>query len=381
MKADEITGRYRKKMLDNMIKSGVIAFVAVILLLLSFNVIVAAMRASGFAIPELAINEKTVWAYLIAGLVIGDVLFVSCFYRYHKKDLNYLERITSAMIDISDGDLSCEIEVVGDDELSVLAARINEMGKDIKEVMAKEREAEHSKNELVTNVAHDLRTPLTSIRGYLEILKKNPNLSEEDRIKYTQIAYDKTIRLHDLIEELFGFTKMSYGKVSAKPAKLDLFALLEQLCDEFYPIFEKEEIEFTFESDTEAIPMMGDGMLLARLFANLLNNAVKYGKDGKMIRLEVSYREPLIVVKVINYGEVIPPETLEKLFDKFFRVENSRSTQTGGTGLGLAIAKNIVELHGGQIGVTSDLNGTCFCVRLRSDHDFDKEEFVGVDDV
>lgn len=376
-----IAGRYLYKLRMNILKSGMTAFFAVILLLLVIYFVLNTMKAGGFDVTDLMLSDRNAWAYVVLSVVVSLVTFVLMFYGRQKKDVEYLEKIASTMHNIAGGDLDTKVEVVGDDELSMIAEELNVMADDIQDLMTRERESERSKNELVTNVAHDLRTPLTSIRGYLELLQKNPNLSQEDRVKYTQIAFDKTKRLQDLIEELFGFTKMSYGKLSAKPTELDLMKLLEQLVDEFYPIFDNNEIEFEFEQNTDSIMMKGDGMLLARLFANLLNNAVKYGKDGKMIRMIVEYEEPLITIDVVNFGEVIPEDKLAKLFDKFYRVENSRSTQTGGTGLGLAIAKNIVELHGGQISVSSDLDGTVFRVKLRSDHDFEKEEFLGVEDV
>ena len=248
-------------------------------------------------------------------------------------------------------------------------------------VMDREREAERSKNELITNVAHDLRTPLTSIRGYLQLLKSNQDLDPETRNNYIRIAYEKTIRLQDLIEDLFGFTKLSYGKLSAHPEPLDLVKLLEQVADEFYPSFESAGLAFEFRSSVRSIEMVGDGQLLARLFANLINNAIKYGKDGKRVHLLIDYEAPLVTVRVINYGQVIPADKQEKIFEKFYRLEQSRNSSTGGTGLGLAIAKNIVDLHGGMISVSSDLNGTVFQVQLRTDHDFEKEEFIGVDDL
>lgn len=146
--------------------------------------------------------------------------------------------------------------------------------------------------------------------------------------------------------------------------RLDLQKLLEQLLDEAWPSFEKNGLEAQFSCREQGIPMEGDGNLLARLFENLLNNAVKYGKDGKIIRVEAKIVHDHALVQVINYGYVIPKEDLEKLFQKFYRVEQSRSQNTGGTGLGLAIVHQIAILHGGDVQVKSDLDGTVFSVWL-----------------
>lgn len=381
MKRDLIAGKYRTKLMWNMLRSGIIAYAVLILLFVFLYGVVTGMSMQGYDVRFFELSTENMYVYLVLFLLFGILIYTAVFACFQKKDVRYLAELAEAMDEISHGNLKQEIRVVGDDELAFMAEELNAMAEDIQNLMDRERESERSKNELVTNVAHDLRTPLTSIRGYLELLNRNPDLEREQRIKYTGIAFDKTKRLQDLIEELFGFTKMSYGKISVKPAKLDLVKLLEQLGDEFYPLFESAKLEYEFESTHRSVMLLGDGMLLARLFANLLNNAVKYGRDGKLIRVTAAYEAPLVTVRVINYGEVIPEDKLERLFEKFYRIENSRSGTTGGTGLGLAISKNIVELHGGQIAVRSSLEGTVFEVRLRTDHDFEKEDFIGVDDI
>ena len=145
---------------------------------------------------------------------------------------------------------------------------------------------------------------------------------------------------------------------------MDLRQLLEQLLDEHTLNFENHGLRTEFSCKQETIPIVGDGNLLARLFDNLLNNAMKYGKDGKCIRVELEQKGNYAIVRVINYGYVIPEKDLDKIFHKFYRVEQSRSLNTGGSGLGLAIAEQIVQIHKGTIGVQSDLKGTIFEVKL-----------------
>lgn len=160
-----------------------------------------------------------------------------------------------------------------------------------------------------------------------------------------------------------------------KVSKVDIVKLLSQLLEEFYPNFMDKNLAYELQSDVPAKTISADGNLLARLFDNLINNAIKYGAEGKKILVKIQSGESIVTVSVTNYGYVIPKDELPLLFEKFYRVEQSRSTNTGGTGLGLAIAKNIVDMHGGTIGVTSDLNGTVFTVRLQVDFDINKEHF------
>ena len=309
--------------------------------------------------------------YVLGGIATFSVTFL----LLQRKSMNYITRLSSAIQNISEGDLNTVVEVIGDDEISAMAANLNKMVADIRQLMDKEREAERTKNELITNVAHDLRTPLTSIIGYLELLSGPASLTPEMKKKYLDITYTKAKRLEKLIEDLFGFTKLNYGKVSMKVSKVDIVKLLSQLLEEFYPNFMDKNLAYELQSDVPAKTISADGNLLARLFDNLINNAIKYGAEGKKILVKIQSGESIVTVSVTNYGYVIPKDELPLLFEKFYRVEQSRSTNTGGTGLGLAIAKNIVDMHGGTIGVTSDLNGTVFTVRLQVDFDINKEHF------
>jgi len=316
-------------------------------------------------------DSVIVLLYVLAGIGTFSVSFL----MLQRNSMNYITKISTAIRNISEGDLNTMVEVAGDDEFSAMAANLNKMMEDIRELMDKERESERTKNELITNVAHDLRTPLTSIIGYLELLSGPASLTPEMEKKYLQITYTKAKRLEKLIEDLFGFTKLNYGKVSMKVSKVDIVKLLSQLLEEFYPNFMDKNLAYELQSNVPAKIITADGNLLARLFDNLINNAIKYGAEGKKIEVKIHAAETIVTVSVTNYGYVIPKEELPILFEKFYRVEQSRSTNTGGTGLGLAIARNIVDMHGGTIGATSDLNGTVFTVRLQVDFDINKENF------
>lgn len=310
-------------------------------------------------------------------LLMGILVFVLCFYYLIHDYMKYIRIIANGIKDIAQGNFDTEIPVRSLDEFGEMASYLNQMQENIKGIMERERVAEHTKNDLISSVAHDLRTPLTSIIGYLGWVREQPDLDERTRQKYLDIAYRKAQHLEQLTNELFGFVKLEHREMSMHVGILDIRQLLEQLLDECYPSFEKYGLENEFICQEERIMMEGDGNLLARLFENLLNNAVKYGKDGKLIRVELEKKIESAVIKVINYGYVIPEQEIGKLFRKFYRIEHSRSQDTGGTGLGLAIVEQIVQLHHGTISVKSDLQGTVFEVILPLT--FIQEESVSTD--
>ncbi|WP_181995543.1 HAMP domain-containing sensor histidine kinase [Clostridium sp. AM58-1XD] len=330
-------------------------------------------RGNTNALLLMIANSDTiiVLIYVLAGIVIFSCTFMAL----QEKTISYICRISEAIENVSDGDLNTTVEVIGDDELSGMAENLNKMVAEIRDLMDKERESERTKNELITNVAHDLRTPLTSMIGYLELLSGKVALPEEMQRKYIDIAYTKAKRLEKLIEDLFGFTKLNCGKISMKVAKLDIVKLLSQLLEEFYPSFAAKNLSYELQSNVPAKIIAADGNLLARLFDNLINNAIKYGADGKRVIVKIHAEEETVTISVVNYGYVIPKDELPLIFNKFYRVEHSRSVSTGGTGLGLAIVKNIVDMHGGSISVESDTDGTVFTICLRVHFDINKENF------
>lgn len=375
MKNSDMSKRFRARMVTNVIYSAIITCLIEVFLITNVSMIVDYLRETRYEdLFILQLTEMNTLMTLIYVLV-GMAIFSFVFFMLQEKSLRYIAKISSAIQNISEGDLNTTVEVLGDDEFTAMAVNLNKMAGDIRRLMDKEREAEQTKNELITNVAHDLRTPLTSVLGYLELLSGDVQLSSDMQKKYIDIAYAKSKRLEKLIEDLFGFTKMSCGKLSMHVAKVDVVKLMGQLLEEFYPSFADKNLSYELQSNVPAKVIIADGNLLARLFDNLINNAIKYGADGKRVLVRIFAEESIVTISVTNYGYIIPPDELSLIFNKFYRVEQSRSTNTGGTGLGLAIARNIVDMHGGTIQVTSDLNGTIFTVKLKVDFDANKENF------
>lgn len=309
---------------------------------------------------------------------ISFIVFVEIFFKLIDFTIEYIRKLRRSIQQVTSGNYGVQCEVEYDDELGSLAANINVLSKTL---LAKEKEseklkekeraaldiernAERQKNELITNVAHDLRTPLTTIVGYLELIKDDTALSKEDVHKYSGIAYEKSIRLQEMMDDLFEFTKLDNADIKLNKSMINLSGLIMQMTDEFYPSFKDCNITPIVDLPEENIYVQGDGQLLARVFDNLISNALKYGYHNTDLKIEVSGDEKYAIVKVINHGDTIASEDIPLLFNKFYRTDSSRNSKTGGTGLGLAITKNIVDLHHGDISVTSDDQITTFIVKF-----------------
>ena len=223
--------------------------------------------------------------------------------------------------------------------------------------------AESKKNDLVMYLAHDLKTPLTSIIGYLSLLYEAPELSAEQRAKYIGITLDKAYRLEELINEFFEITRFNLESITLENNRTDIGMMLSQITDEFYPMFKEKNIEYTIDIK-EKIVVYADRDKIARVFDNLLKNAVNYSYENSVIQIGARIIEDKLVIKFRNQCDEIPKEKLQRLFDKFFRLDSSRATSTGGSGLGLAIAKQITELHGGSLKAKSTQQYTDFTVTI-----------------
>lgn len=315
---------------------------------------------------EAVMGHRPMGGFIIFVLIlIGLVLFVVYFLLLTRNFTIYLDEIVVGINKMATGDLTTRIHIDDEDEFAFIGNRLNAMADDIRYLMESERKSEKIKNDLITNVAHDLRTPLTSVIGYLDLVLRDENLEAQLRQKYIGVAYDKAIRLEKLIEDLFNFTKYNSEEVVLKLVPLDVVKLMEQMVEEFYPAFQDANLYCEFQPCKEPAIVMADGDFLARAFSNLISNAIKYGRDGKNIRIHVHQNEAEVLISITNYGEVISEENLLHVFDRFYRVESSRNAETGGTGLGLAIAKKVVLMHGGTIKVTSSMDGTVFRIVLK----------------
>ena len=225
------------------------------------------------------------------------------------------------------------------------------------------REAEQRKNDLVVYLAHDLKTPLTSVIGYLTLLRDEPQISPQLRARYTGVALEKAERLEELVNEFFDITRFSLTHLELEVRDTDLKRMLEQMCSEFEPVLREHQLtcELALEEGLRAVC---DPDKLARVFDNLLNNACHYAYPGSTLYVEGRREAGKAVLTFRNAGPHIPPEKLERMFERFFRLDAARGTRTGNAGLGLAIAREIVEAHGGTITARSEGEQVEFTVTL-----------------
>lgn len=310
------------------------------------------------------LSRDTLVSFMLVTVIATICFFIIYFLLFIKRIVKDMTYISDRIIDIADGKSDEKIIIERQDEIGEIAGRINEMTEQINQLITSERDALQSNKDLIACVAHDLRTPITSVKGYLDLALDTKHYDLEQRQKYVRIAQTKANRLEYLIHDLFNYTKLTSGEITLHRSKIDLVQIVEQMVEEFYPLFQEEELECTTKYNISYLEMNMDGELIARAVQNLLSNAIKYGKDGKHVYVELECLEQEVQIRVTNYGLVIPEESIKHLFDEFYRVERSRNVKTGGTGLGLNIAQEIVHLHGGRIQVTSGASGTCFTIAL-----------------
>lgn len=368
----------RWKMMIMFAASGAFAVVGVLVLLMVAQP-VSRVPVIGDIVVSLGRSGYAILMIFAAGLV----LFIAFFVLMSAGTLRYMSRISQAVNQIAAGNLDTYIPVKGSDELGRLANNINQMAIKLKKSIEEEREAERTKNDLITSVSHDLRTPLTSVLGYLELVDGDKYEDEVKMRQYVSIAHDKARNLKRLIDDLFEFTRVNYGGLALRPEKVNLGRLLEQLAEEFVPILEQAGMEYRLTLPKDKVNVQADPSLLVRVFENLMSNAVRYGSDGHFIDIELSSadggesagvaaggaRNGWAVARIANYGAPIPESQLGRIFERFVRVEGSRSRDTGGAGLGLAIAKSIVEMHGGSVRAYNEEARTVFEVRIRLEGD------------
>ncbi|MCY6485771.1 HAMP domain-containing sensor histidine kinase [Clostridium aestuarii] len=285
----------------------------------------------------------------VLAVILATAVFIGIFLLLTKRKTDYIHQITDGVIRISQGNLDYRIDEKGKDELTQLSANINYMAKELKQKIQKERQADKTKNELITNVSHDLRTPLTSVIGYLGLIKENKYKNEQQLNEYVEIAFNKSEKLKILIEDLFEYTKVANHILKLHKQEVVLNELLSQLIEEFVPIFEESGLQIEKEISKEKIVVNLDTDKTVRVFENLIMNAIKYSFKPSKIKVCVYKDNNNAVVSIHNKGRNITKEHLPYLFERFYKADKSRTSQNEGSGLGLAIAKNIVEMHNGEI--------------------------------
>ncbi|MBS4200741.1 HAMP domain-containing histidine kinase [Bacillus sp. FJAT-49732] len=296
-------------------------------------------------------------------LIIFVPLAILFFFLLTKSYATYFNKISTGIHHLANGDFNKRVHISTNDEFRAIAEDINKAAQELKESLQRENLAVSSKEQLIVNLAHDLRTPLTSVLGYLELLMKDQHITEDQMKHFLTIAHTKSLRLEKLIDELFEISRLNYGMLKMEKDPINIGELLIQLNEEFYPSLEKYSLVARVEM-VQNLLILGDGEMLARVFENLLSNAIRYGSEGKYIDIKGYLDGNMVVVDVVNYGSYIPEEDLAHIFDVFYTGDRSRSLNHNSTGLGLFIAKNIIEQHQGSITAHSDPIQTKFQVCL-----------------
>lgn len=288
-------------------------------------------------------------------LMILIIIFI-----YWRQTAGYIEDIAKASSMLVQPD---DEPIKLSEDLREIEDSMNRIKRTARKNEREAREAEQRKNDLVVNLAHDIRTPLSSVIGYLSLLDEAPDMPEVQRAKYTGITLEKAYRLEQLINEFFEITRFNLSNIVLNKGKINLSFMLEQMADEFYPLLAPQNKRAVVDSPKDLI-LWADADKLSRVFNNILKNAIAYSYDDSAINITAMVQENNVVIKFTNHGDPIPQQKLETIFERFFRLDTSRSSQTGGSGLGLAIAKEIVDAHGGTISAQSNESETVFTVVL-----------------
>lgn len=302
--------------------------------------------------------ERGYFIFIIFGITL--IIVLSILYKLLNKIFSYVFAVSESADKLFDKN----VEYINlPPEMVEVEKKLNHFKTEAIKNERLARENEQKKDELIVYLAHDIKTPLTSMIGYLSLLSEIKDMPQEQRNRYIDIALDKSYRLEDLINELFDVARFNSEKIVLEKEEINLNLMLEQIADDFYPTLKEMKKKINFTSDEKTI-LYADPDKLSRVFNNLIKNAVNYSKENTDIDISILNKENQVTVKITNKGKQIPKEKLDKIFEKFYRLDSSRTSKTGGSGLGLAIAKEIVELHGGRIYAESDMKETTFSVIL-----------------
>ncbi|WP_088225058.1 HAMP domain-containing sensor histidine kinase [Desulfosporosinus sp. FKB] len=275
---------------------------------------------------------------------------------------NYFDEVSAGMDKLV---AKFDAEITLSPELDFMENKLNQ----VKTILEKQKkaalDAEQRKNDLVVYLAHDIKTPLTSVIGYLSLLDEAPDMPPEQKTKYVGITLEKAYRLEQLINEFFEITRFNLQTIVLNKEKIKLQFMLQQMADEFYPMLTPQGKRVSVNVPDE-LTLLGDADKLARVFNNILKNAIAYSYENNVIDISVKQQDKTIVITFTNQGKPIPQAKLETIFEKFYRLDSARSSNTGGAGLGLAIAQEIVTAHDGTISVESNTENTTFTVTLPS---------------
>ena len=330
----------------NLLIAVIISIIVYFILALFFeNTLSELVARLNYDLYSWIVYNRDVVVYIYIGIVLAVII-----YRFISKYVDGMNEVYKSL----------DLILKEDNETIKLPSEVNEFSDKLNDIKydyilskKKAKEAEDKKNDLIMYMAHDLKTPLTSIIGYLTLLTDEKEIPRNLQEKYMKIALDKALRVEELTNEFFDITRYNLSSMPINKQNINLSYLLEQLVDECFPMLEEKHLKCDLEAE-EKVMYLGDGDKLARAFGNLLKNAISYSFENTTIYIKLEENDNEIFISFKNEGEKIPKYKLDKIFEKFYRGDDSRTSVTGGAGLGLAIAKEIIELHDGTIIVKND---------------------------
>ncbi|MGN7312275.1 sensor histidine kinase [Alkalicoccobacillus gibsonii] len=308
----------------------------------------------GTILLVLAPSDTSAILFIICTLFIGIPTLTIFLLR-----LGYLNQVIKQTEQLTNGTLRAPLEIKGHSFITTHAKHVNQLREGISYSMNEQAKSERMKTELITNVSHDLRTPLTSIITYTDLLK-NPDLPAEERQSYVDVLARKSERLKVLIDDLFDVSKMASGQIELKKANIELKQLIQQAIVEHQEAFDQEQLDLRLTMPENDLFVYVDGQKCWRMLDNLLLNVSKYSQPGTRVYLTVTDHEEQVDIVIKNISRYELSENPEELFERFKRADEARHTE--GSGLGLAIAQSIAELHGGQLKL--EIDGDLFKVTI-----------------
>ncbi|MCO7137030.1 HAMP domain-containing histidine kinase [[Clostridium] leptum] len=353
--------KFRMKLLGRM---GIVILIVSLSFLLAVPLLIDGIFEDSFANFLVGIDHNLYYFALshkgtiLTGifLIVLLVSLVIVVARFTK----YIEQISGAVdhVFVENPD-----PIVLPSELRPMETKLNTIKNTLRQRQFEAKESERRKDDLVVYLAHDIKTPLTSIIGYLSLLEEQKDMPADQREKYVKVVKEKAYRLEGLVNELFDVTRFNAQHIELTTRKVNLNRMVRQLMEEFYPLLREHHLGCKLDIP-EVNPVVADPDQLARVFDNLLRNAVHYSEPTSDIVVSMGQDAKYTYIQFSNYGTTIPADKLDRIFEKFYRLDESRSSENGGAGLGLAIAKRIVEQHGGTITAQSKDLWTTFCVIL-----------------
>ncbi|MFZ7104110.1 MAG: vancomycin resistance histidine kinase VanS [Peptococcaceae bacterium] len=312
--------------------------------------------SDALTIYQLVIRNNMSMILFVVNLIFLVILFLFSISWFSK----YFDEISAGMDKLAE---EADAEITLAPELDFMENKLNQIKNNLEKQKKAALDAEQRKNDLVVYLAHDIKTPLTSVIGYLSLLDEAPDMPPEQKAKYVGITLEKAYRLEQLINEFFEITRFNLQRIVLNKEKINLLFMLQQMADEFYPMLTPQGKQVAVNVP-DGLTLWGDADKLARVFNNVLKNAITYSYEDSVIDISAGQQDKNMVITFTNQGNPIPQGKLETIFEKFYRLDTARSTNTGGAGLGLAIAQEIITAHAGTIAVESNPENTTFTINL-----------------